>query len=433
MGIFNKLADAYIDSYVNLENLHDRLDVDMDTAKYCIKNVMKYKLNKELNLKLNDDRKYFIISKEEYEQAVKFAQDEITKLGKPGDKYMVRMLIKSSTHDRLPDRILYNSDKIEHPEKEIKLQAIQMNKGMREIVKAKIKLDTFAKIKSKRIAFVMIFVPGVPVLDNSIAIKVPNAMSDKLQFELADFVGITAGRGDRTADYIDKNILSDRKYAEFNYDSDKKKYSSMQKYFESEIKMPLENIPGIELKDINEIIESAKEYLPYKYWRDFGLNVNEIPEENIKEADEQTKIDYAKAKGTYRYEAAEQNKVKATSKINNAELKKMYDDYILKGYKTNIIIYQNITEKRLISNDVQLKIGFDFKELNFDELQVPNKKTLGIDGKNLRLVFNFFNIDMDKLVEKIDLANVDLVILNECEITKGKIPKELSHKIKQFH
>lgn len=436
MGILNDIADIYVDAYVNMENLHDRLDVDKDTSKYCIKNVMKYKLNKELNLNLQDDTKYFVIDKELYYKAVKFAQEEITKLGSHGDKYMVRLLIKSIVHSRLPERILYNSKDDKNPEKDIQMPAIQIGKDTREIVSAKLKLDAFAKIAGKRMAYVMLFVPGVPIIDDDTEITVPNIPNGKSIEYLTDIVGIAAGKADKIASYIDSKLLSDGRWAEFNYDSDKKKYESIQKYFELQIDEPLNKIIGnlFSKKDINEIKESAKEYLPYKYWRDFGLDINEIPEENIKEADEQTKIDFAKAKGTYKYEAAEQNKVKATSKINNEELKKMYDEYIAKGYNTNIIVYQNIIEKRLISSDVQLKIGFELKDLDFDNLQVPNKKTLGIEGgKKLRIVFNFFKIDMNQLIEKIDIDNVDLIVLNSCEITNGHIPAELSHKIKQFH
>ena len=435
MGILNDIADIYVDAYVNMENLHERLDVDKDTSKYCIKNVMKYKLNKELNLNLQDDTKYFVIDKEVYYEAVKFAQEEITKLGKHGDEYMVRLLIKSTVHSRLPERILYNSKDDKNPEKDIQMPAIQIGKDTREIVSAKLKLDVFAKIANKRMAYVMLFVQGVPIIEDDAEITVPNIPNGKSIEYLTDIVGIAAGKADKTASYIDSKLLSDGRWAEFNYDSDKKKYESMQKYFESQIDEPLNKTIGnlFSKKDINEIKESAKEYLPYKYWRDFGLDINEIPEERIKEADEKTKIDFAKSKGTYKYEAAEQNKVKATSKINNEELKKMYDEYIAKGYNTNIIVYQNIIEKRLISNDIQLKIGFEIKDLDFDDLQVPNKKTLGIEGKKLRIVFNFFNIDMNKLIENIDMDNVDLIMLNSCEITNGHIPAELSHKIKQFH
>lgn len=53
--------------------------------------------------------------------------------------------------------------------------------------------------------------------------------------------------------------------------------------------------------------------------------------------------------------------------------------------------------------------------------------------KEHRNTMRILNRIADAYVEKLDLDNVDLIMLNDCEITKGCIPADLHYKIKQFH
>lgn len=206
-----------------------------------------------------------------------------------------------------------------------------------------------------------------------------------------------------------------------------KSRASVQAYFEKML-TTIRNIPELTESEFNEITESIKKYLPDKLLKEFNTVVEKQSERKISETYEEKKetiVDKFK------------NLFKEKEESQKQSFETLCKEYVSthKNQNTYIIIYQSKEEDKKATMEQSLKLNLNSKIVDVNNLYIPNKQDLGINKTDtLRIVFNGLVFDFPDLSRKLNMALIDKVIFNNCQVYDYfKVAKIIQNKCKSLN
>lgn len=212
-----------------------------------------------------------------------------------------------------------------------------------------------------------------------------------------------------------------------------KSKSSIQAYF-SQMLTTIRNIPELTDEEFKEITDSIKKYLPDKLLKEFIQVEENIINSKKSTTDKNTAMAMNK-KETLADKLKNILKGKGTASQQNFEAicKEYIDTH--KNQGTYILIYQSTEDDKKATMEQSLKLNLNSKIVDVNKLYIPNKQDLGLDKSvTFRIVFNGLVFDFPDLSRKLNMAQIDKVIFNNCQVYDYfKVAKIIQHKGKSLN